>query len=87
MLSATGSHALLVTGGREVPDETVTQCAEIAAFHSSARMGSNVGVTVTLAKNLKKPAGSKPGFITYSTSRTVYVTPEEGKISKMKKGL
>ncbi len=87
VLGATGSHAILLTQGREVSDEAVTDAAEIAAFHSSSRMGNNVGVTCTKAKNLKKPNGSKPGFVTYSTSRTVYVTPEEEKINKMRKGL
>lgn len=86
VLGATGSHAIMITEGRAVTDEAVTDAAEIAAYHSSSRMGNNVGVTYTLAKNLKKPNGAKPGFVTYSTSRTAYVTPNEEKILKMKKG-
>ena len=29
----------------------------------------------TRARNLKKPGGSKPGFVTYKTNYTAYVRP------------
>ena len=51
------------------------RAAELAAYHSEARQGQNVAVDVTQVKNVKKPAGSKPGMVVYYTYRTVYVNP------------
>ncbi len=79
-----GSHVLLVTEGREPPDLDFTTAAEIAAYHSKAE-GSNIGVDYTLAKNVKKVAGSRPGFVIYHTNWTAYVTPNGEKINSLRK--
>ena len=36
------------------------------------------------AGRVKKPAGSKPGFVVYTTNWTAYVTPDEDRIAAMK---
>lgn len=79
-----GSHVLLITDGKEPSDRDFTQAAEIAAFHSKAD-GQNIAVDYTLAKNIKKPAGGKPGLVIYHTNYTAYVTPNPDKISEMRK--
>ena len=79
-----GSHVLLVTEGREPTDLDFTSAAEIAAFYSKAE-GDNIGVDYLLAKHVKKPAGSKPGFVIYHTNWTAYVTPNADKIAAMRK--
>lgn len=79
-----GSHVLLVTEGNEPTDLDFTTAAEIAAFYSKAE-GDNIAVDYTLAKNVKKPAGAKPGFVIYHTNWTAYVTPDGEKISAMRK--
>ena len=33
--------------------------------------------SITAVRNVKKPAGSKPGMVIYDHYNTVYVTPEE----------
>ena len=68
-----GSHVILVTEGREPGDEDYTEAASVAAKFSKAS-GDNVAVDYTRVKNLKKPAGSKPGFVTYKTNYTAYVS-------------
>ena len=79
-----GSHVVMVCGGVE-PDVTdFTQAAEIAAFHSKAT-GENIAVDYTLARNVKKVAGGKPGLVIYHTNWTAYVTPSKEKIEKMKR--
>ena len=78
-----GSHVVLVTEGREPTDLDFTTAAEIAAFYSKAE-GTNIGVDYTLAKNVKKPSGAKPGFVIYHTNWTAYVTPDGEKIAKMR---
>ena len=78
-----GSHVLLVTEGREPTDLDFTTAAEIAAHYSKAE-GANIGVDYLLARHIKKPAGSKPGFVIYHTNWTAYVTPDAEKIAAMR---
>lgn len=75
-----GSHVILVTEGREPSERDYTEAAEIAAYYSKAK-GDSVAVDYTRVKNIKKPAGSKPGFVTYKTNYTAYVNPRNAKIS------
>ena len=79
-----GSHVLLVTEGKEPTDLDFTTAAEIAAYYSKAE-GSNIGVDYTLAKNVKKTAGGRPGFVIYHTNWTAYVTPNGEKINALRK--
>ena len=67
-----GSHVILVTEGREPGDSDYTEAASVAARYSKAS-GDNIAVDYTRVKNLKKPQGSKPGFVTYKTNYTAYV--------------
>ena len=71
-----GSHVILVTEGREPDDRDYTEAAECAAYYSSATAGP-VAVDYTRVKNVKKPSGSKPGFVIYKTNYTAFVTPRE----------
>lgn len=73
-----GSHTLLIhERDREFSDRAVSEAAMLAAFYSKAKGSANVPVDYTLVKNVKKPAGAKPGFVIYTTNRTAYVTPPE----------
>ena len=69
-----GSHVILVTGGEEPGESDYTEAAAIAARFSKAS-GTNVEVDYTEVKNIKKPAGSKPGFVTYKTNYSAVVDP------------
>ena len=71
-----GSHVILVCSGTEPDDQSVTEAAQLAAWFSQARDGQNIPVDVTAVKNVKKPAGAKPGMVVYYTYRTAYVTPD-----------
>ena len=67
-----GSHVILVTEGEEPTDRDYTEAASTAAYYSKAT-GDLVAVDYTRVKNIKKPQGSKPGFVTYKTNYTAYV--------------
>ena len=69
-----GSHVILVTDGEEPSEQDYTEAAEIAAYYSNAT-GAPVAVDYTKVKNVKKPSGSKPGFVIYKTNYTAFVTP------------
>ena len=68
-----GSHVVMIADDGEPPVEDFTAAARLAAYNSKARGGENVAVDYTLVKNLKKPAGSPPGFVTYLSNYTAYV--------------
>lgn len=77
-----GSH--VVIRSKEPADETILEAAQIAAYFSKARNSSSVPVDFTKVRHVKKPAGSKPGFVIYEQQQTVYVTPDEDMILKLK---
>ena len=79
-----GSHVIIKCAGKEVPDETLLEAAMLAAYFSKARMSSQVPVDYTMKKHVKKPSGSKPGMVIYETNSTVYVTPNEELVVKLK---
>ena len=75
-----GSHVILRRGGKTPTDTAITEAAEIAAFYSKSRNGSNVSVDYAERKNVKKPGGAKPGFVIYDFYKTAHVTPREGRV-------
>lgn len=79
-----GSHVLIL-GEEEVDDDTLLEAAQLAAYYSKARQSAHVPVDYTLRRNIKKPSGSVPGYVTYATNFTVYVTPVEEAVLNMKR--
>lgn len=70
-----GSHVIIVG---EHPDEaTLLQAARYAAAYSKGGTSSRVPVDYTLRKYVKKPSGSKPGFVIYTHQKTLNVVPAE----------
>ena len=72
-----GSHVILCTGGQTPDDDTIVEAAKLAAYYSRARESGNVPVDYTAVKNVKKPAGAKPGMVIFSNQHTLYVKPEQ----------
>ena len=70
-----GSHVIISCGGTVPPDNTVTQAAQLAAHYAETAGGQNISVDVTPVKQVKKPAGGKPGMVIYHTYRTVIANP------------
>ena len=79
-----GSHVLMVCHGEEPGERDFTQAAEIAAYFSKAAGEPNTAVDYTLARNVKKPAGGKPGLVIYHTNWTAYVSPRAEEIQRMR---
>lgn len=78
-----GSHVILCTGGKEPDRDSIVEAAKLAAWYSQARESGNVPVDFTQVKNVKKPAGARPGMVIYSTCETVNVTPEEEMVKRL----
>ncbi len=71
-----GSHVIIACAGAQVPDRTITEAAMLAGWYSEARQGQNVPVDLCPVRQVKKPAGAKPGMVVYENYRTVYITPD-----------
>ncbi len=79
-----GSHVILKTGGAEPDDQSLTEAAILAAWFSQGKESGQVPVDYTPVKFIKKPAGAKPGFVIYNTYNTMYVTPTEDMVKKLR---
>ncbi len=71
-----GSHVIVVSDGKDIPDSTLTQAAILAATNSRAVESSQVPIDYTQIKHIKKPKGGKPGMVIYHVYNTAYVTPD-----------
>jgi len=79
-----GSHVILRCEGRAPAAEDIAEAAALAAWFSQARESANVPVDYTEVRNVKKPAGGRPGMVVYTTCRTVNVTPEEAVVKRLR---
>lgn len=79
-----GSHVIIVTEGKTVPDTTLTQAATLAAYYSKGQNSALVPVDYTEKRNVKKPGGAKPGLVIYTTNKTAYITPTEEAVKTIK---
>ncbi len=70
-----GSHVIVKTGGKELPDDTFTEAASLAAWYSRGRDSDKVEVDYTQRKNLKKVNGGPPGFVIYHTNYSIMAKP------------
>ncbi len=70
-----GSHVILKTGGREVPDHVFEIAASAAGFYSKGANQPKVEIDYVQRKEVKKPAGAKPGFVVYYTNYSMTVEP------------
>jgi len=71
-----GSHAILFTSGQEPSREDMECAAMLAAYYSKGREDTTVSVDYTQRKNIRKPAGAKPGFVIYQPFHTLIVKPD-----------
>lgn len=70
-----GSHVILRSANPD--EETLLEAAQLAAYFSKGRDSDNVPVDYLPVKRLHKPNGAKPGFVTFTGQKTLYVTPRK----------
>ncbi|MBX6378002.1 MAG: NFACT family protein, partial [Clostridia bacterium] len=80
-----GSHVLVRAGGGPVPETTVADAAQLAAYYSKARQSSRVPVDVTLCRHVRKVPGGRPGHVLYDHHRTVFVTPTPEAVDRLRR--
>ena len=68
-----GSHVVVKSNGEELPDRVFEEAGRLAAYYSQARGQEKAEIDYTLKRNVKKPNGSKPGFVVYYTNYSLVI--------------
>ena len=76
-----GSHVILCTNGQEPDEQSLVEAASLAAYYSQGRESGKVAVDYTPVKYVKKPVGSRPGMVVYTTYQTMMAQPD-GELAK-----
>ncbi|GFI17524.1 MAG: fibronectin/fibrinogen-binding protein [Lachnospiraceae bacterium] len=78
-----GSHVVLKTQGKPLPDSAFEEAARLAAYYSKGREQDKVEIDYTEKKNVKKPNGSKPGFVVYYTNYSMMIDPDISSLTQL----
>ncbi len=78
-----GSHVIVKTNGAELPDSTFEEAARLAAHYSKGRGQKKIEIDYLEKKNVKKPNGSKPGFVVYYTNYSMMIDSDISKIKQI----
>lgn len=71
-----GSHVIVKNPNRiEIPQKTLLEAAELAAFYSKAKEQTKVAVHYTQKKFVNKPKGAIPGLVSLASFKTILVEP------------
>ena len=71
-----GSHVIVKTEGKELPDRVFEEAGALAAYYSRGRGQDKVEIDYIQKKNLKKVPGAAPGFVVYHTNYSLVAAPE-----------
>lgn len=77
-----GSHVIIKATLETVSQDALQEAAMLAAYYSKSQASSQVPVSYTPRKNVKKPKGAKPGMVIYTDYKTIYVTPKVEELPK-----
>ncbi len=78
-----GSHVVVKCPDGEMPDSTFEEAASLAAYYSAGREAEKVEIDYLQKKNVKKPNGSKPGYVIYYTNYSMTISPDISGIEKV----
>ncbi|MCA1589333.1 MAG: NFACT RNA binding domain-containing protein [Acidobacteria bacterium] len=72
-----GSHVVVRNPNRrEIPQKTLLEAAQLAAFYSQARRHPKAAVHYTQKKFVNKPRGAAPGLVSLASFKTILVEPK-----------
>lgn len=70
-----GSHVIVKSEGKELPDRVFEEAAGLAAYYSKGRSSDKVEIDYIERKHVKKAAGGAPGFVIYHTNYSLIAAP------------
>lgn len=79
-----GSHVIVKSEGEELTDKTFEEAARLAAHYSKGGMAEKVEIDYLQRKNVKKPNGSKAGFVVYYTNYSMMIDSNINGIEQIK---
>lgn len=68
-----GAHVILKRAGKDISEKAIRFGAALAGHYSKGRFSGKVEVAYTLAGNIIKPKGAKPGMVIYRKAKTILV--------------
>lgn len=72
-----GSHVVVKNDKEgEMPDRVFEEAGRLAAYYSKGRTAPKVEIDYIQKKQVKKPAGAKPGFVVYYTNYSLMAEPD-----------
>ena len=78
-----GSHVIVKSEGKELPDTTFEEAARLAAYYSKGREQEKVEIDYLRKKDVKKPNGAKPGFVVYYTNYSMMIDSDISKLTQI----
>jgi predicted ribosome quality control (RQC) complex YloA/Tae2 family protein len=83
-----GAHVVLRAAADREPDRaTLERAAGLAAYHSKARAGGVVPVSMTEGRHVSKPRGAKPGTVEIRKETVLKVRPPtDADVAAMRRG-
>jgi predicted ribosome quality control (RQC) complex YloA/Tae2 family protein len=78
-----GSHVVIRSD--EFGEATLKEAANLAAYFSKSKYSGSVPVDYTQIRHVRKPNGAKPGYVIYDHQQTLFVTPDEELVRKLRK--
>lgn len=81
-----GSHVVVKTNGRQMPDRTFEEAAMLAGYYSKGRDAEKLEIDYLQRKNVKKPNGSAPGFVVYYTNYSMAIHPDTAGLELLSDG-
>ena len=70
-----GSHVIVKTEGKELPDRVYEEAGALAAYYSKGRDSDKVEIDYIKRKEVKRATGGKPGFVIYHTNYSLMASP------------
>jgi predicted ribosome quality control (RQC) complex YloA/Tae2 family protein len=71
-----GSHVIVKSKDGEMPDRVFEEAGQLAGYYSKGRESDKIEIDYLQKKNVKKPAGSAPGFVVYYTNFSLTIHPD-----------
>ncbi|MGN0369319.1 MAG: NFACT family protein [Butyrivibrio sp.] len=71
-----GSHVIVKSGNKTLPDKTFEEAAALAAYYSNGRSQEKVEIDYIEKKHVKKVNGAAPGFVIYHTNYSMVISPD-----------
>ncbi len=80
-----GSHVVVkLEKKQQVHPETLKDAATLALFYSDLRKSGKGEVIYTLRKNVRKPKGAKPGSVTVTQEKNLWIFVDQARLDRLK---